>query len=356
MSAERPEPRWSDERIDALWRESAPRVLDAPRRRVQRSVALALAAVVLLGLVAVGLRQRRASAPHLLEGASAQGPGVVALTDESLVSLDLGATVDVQHAQTDDVQVRVSQGRAHFAVTRNAQRLFHVLVGDVEVRVVGTRFFVEQGPRVQVDVEEGIVEVREGGRVHRLTAGEHWRQPAPSEAPPPEVPEEAPAHVDAPLEEPPAPHVAPARPPPPRPAMPAPKAPTPVPLPPDANELFRAAIEARRGAPAEAAAAWTRFLAAAPHDARAGLAAFELGRLEMDVTHDDAHALSALERALALSPQGAFAEDALARVVRLHAARGDAEACRAARETYARRYPQGSHLSTLSQVCEHGAP
>jgi TolA-binding protein len=134
---------------------------------------------------------------------------------------------------------------------------------------------------------------------------------------------------------------------------PAPVAPPPAVEPaPDADAVFNDALEARRaGRTREATAAWERFLYAYPRDGRAGLAAFELGRLEMDLNGHPAAALGALERALATAPQASFAEDALARIVQLHHAASDHAACQASRQRYLERYPAGTHAATLSTLC-----
>jgi TolA-binding protein len=123
-------------------------------------------------------------------------------------------------------------------------------------------------------------------------------------------------------------------------------------MPPTRDELFGAALEARRSGRADdARTAWSNFLARASDDPRAGLAAFELGRIAMDVDHQDTLALSYLERALAAAPASAFAEDALARVVRLNAKHGSPAACRQARDRYAAQFPHGTYAASLGSLC-----
>jgi TolA-binding protein len=119
-----------------------------------------------------------------------------------------------------------------------------------------------------------------------------------------------------------------------------------------ADLLFARALEARRGTdPLEAESTLQAFLARYPKDRRAGVAAFELGRLRMDVSHDNAGALSALSRALTLSPRAAFAEDALARIVQVHHASGDRRACAEGKAAYMKRYPAGAYAASLAPLC-----
>ncbi len=376
-ATDKPTPPLSDERIEQLWQASAPRILRKPRQaRAQRLMALAAGVVI---MVAAGLvLSSRSSAPvtQLAEGQEALGPAVVSLGDHSTVALEAKAQVQVELEQPAEVRLALNGGRARFAVTKNRARNFHVLARGVDVRVVGTKFVVEDlGDGVLVSVEEGVVEVRAGTELRRLTAGQSWRASAEPNSehasratPPPAPPPEPLAGLD--LSEPEVDEVLPAA----RETRPA-KPPRPVrhqraqaaspsaiepPLAPaaqtgpTAEELFRAGLDARRaGRAGEARAAWQTFLSAFPNDARAGLASFELGRIEMDVNHDLTAALAALNRALRVAPSAAFAEDALARVVQLHDQRRDATACKVAKDQYLSRYPAGTYAASLASLCGH---
>jgi TolA-binding protein len=85
-----------------------------------------------------------------------------------------------------DEIVRLEAGRVAFAVARlsGAQR-FRVVTRDGEVEVRGTRFEAEarDGALWAVAVSEGSVEVRVGGVVLRLQAGDEWQRQRPSSAP-----------------------------------------------------------------------------------------------------------------------------------------------------------------------------
>ena len=97
--------------------------------------------------------------------------------------------------------------------------------------------------------------------------------------------------------------------------------------------------------------AYQTFLSTYPRDGRAGLAAFELGRLRMDRLGDPAGALKALERAMALAPGSGFREDALARIVNASSSLGQLSRCSSAREQYLREYPNGVHRLRVSKAC-----
>jgi len=71
------------------------------------------------------------------------------------------------------------KGEAFFSVAHDTSRPFFVTVGDVQVRVVGTKFDVKRGvDAVHIGVAEGVVEVRRPDGAakeqepQRLTAGQ----------------------------------------------------------------------------------------------------------------------------------------------------------------------------------------
>jgi hypothetical protein len=71
----------------------------------------------------------------------------------------------------------------------------------------------------------------------------------------------------------------------------------------------------------------------------------------MDSLADASGAIAALERALKLDAQRAFAEDALARLVLAHDALRDRAACSRARARYLARYPEGVHAKHVAARC-----
>jgi TolA-binding protein len=224
-----------------------------------------------------------------------------------------------------------------------------VVADGVEVRVVGTRFSVSterdsDGARVEVRVERGVVEVRGAGpdaEAVQVEAGRSWSQVTRTGALP-----EAPAA--APVE--PEPAAAPAPPP---SRAPAPARVAREARPGDARELFEQARGLWRAGRMRAAAdSYQALLRDYPRDARAGLAALELGRLRMDRLGDLPGAVEAFERAVALAPGAELREDALARLAGASAGAGDRAGCTRARDRYLADYPTGVHRRTVAALCD----
>jgi len=261
----------------------------------------------------------------------------VQLRDGSEVALAPRAQMRVRSNRPKVVEPELQGGQARFDVRHDTTRRFAIRIGEAEVRVLGTRFDLERQERadstfVRVSVQEGVVEVERvehtSRQVARIHAGESWsatfeHKPAQAEEigtspqPKPSKPKRAAA------------------------------------APPSASELFGQASLARRaGRMREAAQSYAELLELHPRDARAGLSAFELGRLRMDALGDSAGAIEALERALTSGTSASFREDALARIVIATDALGRTQQCLRARERYEKQYPRGVHKSALSQRCK----
>jgi transmembrane sensor len=294
---------------------------------------VAVAAAALLAFVAFGRERVPAwSGTTLVAGGTS---AAVALEDGSEIVAAPGARLERTSTSADEVRVALRDGSATFEVARNPARTFVVEANDVEVRVVGTRFVVrrELGGVVEVRVERGAVDVVVRGEVHRLRAGQSRRVEPVVEATVDEPPTEA---VEVPAkrstrarrverterrEEP--------------------------------REAFDAARTARReGSTREAAALYERFLNDFPRDERAGLAAFELGRLRMDSLSDPRGAANAFGRALELAPRSPFAEDARARLVDAHGRAGDHASCERSRARYLALHPEGRHVEAMRRACD----
>jgi hypothetical protein len=101
-----------------------------------------------------------------------------------------------------------------------------------------------------------------------------------------------------------------------------------------------------------AAGLYEEVLARHATDPRAGLAALELGRIQMDHLANPGAAVVSLNRALKLAPRASFREDALARLAQAYARLGRDADCRRARDAYARAYAHGIHAATVSKLCE----
>ena len=270
----------------------------------------------------------------------------VTLGDGSSVTLGAQTEVQVQSGQASAISLQLARGELWCDVTHREGRKFKVVVGDVEVRVVGTRFSVKStphpSPRVQVSVTRGVVEVRSARRpgvVARVAAGQSWSQDAEESAPSTQTVPSNELAEPVKRDEPP----------------PLPVAPTPSASIPSGRELFEKAAESRRlGDAVGAARAYEELLRVHPGDARASLAAFELGRLRMDRLGDLTGAIAALERAVALNIGPSFREDALARLVSVYASQGNHAACQRARDRYLSSYPAGVHGAAVAKRC--GSP
>lgn len=120
----------------------------------------------------------------------------------------------------------------------------------------------------------------------------------------------------------------------------------------DARGLLEKGRVARReGNPQAAAQAYQQLLAQYPQDSRAGLAAFELGRLRMDRLGDLKGAIAALNQAVQLAPGANVREDAMARLVDAYHRAGNEDSCASARRAYLTAFPAGVHSATVRLRC-----
>jgi len=344
----------SEARVDRLWgRVSARLGVPMPGRGwVWATAAVCTAVAVIVVVRARGIDPgTQGTAASAWEGAQLETAAdalSVTLTDGSSLKVEPRSRVEVGDRTPSALKLVLARGRIACDVTHRPGRSFVVAAGGVEVRVVGTRFSVaneeaEGGARVEVRVERGTVEVRgagPGAEIVRVEAGHSWSQVTKTEALAGEgsAPE---AEVEAPVPRAAAPekaHVA-AR------ARPAAA---------DGRELFEQARgQWRAGRMAEAARTYQTLLETHPRDPRAGLAAFELGRLRMDRLGDMPGAVVALQQAVALAPGAELREDALARLVAASAAAHDRAGCARARTRYLTEYPTGVHHRTVSAAaCE----
>jgi transmembrane sensor len=344
----------SPARIARVWAGVSGRLDAAPsgrRRWLYRSAVIAALAGVtgFVGVRFVSEHQAR-SAWQQAALETASDTMAVALDDGSRLELAARTKVRVTGKDPASMALDLDRGRVDCDITHRPGRHFSVNAAGVQVRVKGTRFGVELTPgrdRVDVDVERGLVEVTwEGGSQRRdLAAGERWS----IELKHPERTHQADAAVAS--AQPSAPDAGEAE-----------SAPSSSPRPPSAQpthdampgarELLDLGNAARRaGDVAGAARAYEQLLSAHPTDGRAGLAAFELGRLRMDRLGDVQGAISALQKAVMMAPGAGFREDAMARLVQAYAAAGATERCRSAQSAYLKSYPGGVHASAVSRQC-----
>jgi ferric-dicitrate binding protein FerR (iron transport regulator) len=97
---------------------------------------------------------------------------VAALGPHSL-ALGAGSRLELRTATDDHVELVLQSGLAAFEVEKSGDgRPFVVRAGTARIQVIGTRFSVETGDELRVQVAEGTVEVLQGSQRWLLHAGE----------------------------------------------------------------------------------------------------------------------------------------------------------------------------------------
>jgi transmembrane sensor len=345
-------PRWSDARAQAVL--GGVRAA-ARRRRALRAAATVVAAAAVALLAVSGAR-------HATPGGRAAArvdPPAAAARDWTAARVGADGDLRLIEVSPSRVVVRVERGAARFEVRHAAARVFRVEAGDVAVQVLGTAFTVTRaGAGAEVAVERGRVRVFWSGQYADLDAGARGTFPraamassadagATAEEPSPVVAPEAPV----------APRAAPARPP--RAwvalaelgrydeayaALPAPGAAGARSV---ADLLLAADVARLSHHPAAAVDPLRRVLDDHRADPRAPLAAFTLGRLLLDDLGTPPDAARAFARARELDPDGALAEDAMAREVEAWSRAGEAERARALAAAYLARHPDGRRARSV---------
>ena len=290
------------------------------------------------------------------------------LSDGSRIRLAAGARLSQLESTNSSFAVLLSAGRVDFDVKKGGPRRWSIECGLATVEVVGTRFTVDRAPaRVVVEVNEGVVLVRGErvpDRVRKLTAGEVIEISAAlaeTDTPPPAENLATPSPLATP-------------------AVSASAAALQAPLAAQgawkdlarrgqykeayqalgaqgiarevtgssADDLLSLADVARlSGHPTDAVAPLRRVIGEHPGDARAGLAAFTLGRVELDGLGQPAGAAQSFATAIRLGLGGGLQEDARARLVEARARAGDIAGARAAAEEYDRLFPGGHHRAAV---------
>lgn len=332
-------PDWTPDRERAVWR-ALERSAERRRRRnrtlgVVSGVAVA-AAALLLWWPRPGEESVHVAQPALTVAVPLVAPEArVALSPEppplnfrdgTQVRLhDAASEVVIASAEPGEARVLLRRGGARFDVVPNPARRFVVDVGLVSVEVLGTEFdLVREGDRVQVDVVRGKVAVSWPGERRVLARGEHGVFP-------PEVLEDSPVSPEPPDS--PA-HTKPSK--------------------PDVESMLSAADAARRGGhPERALSILRRVLKQHPRDSRAPLAAFTIGRIELDRRQFKAAARQ-FARVRKMG-KNSLAEHALAREIEAWNAAGDPVKARARAEEYLRKHPKGPRTAQAERVLR-GAP
>ncbi|UJR82807.1 FecR domain-containing protein [Sandaracinus amylolyticus] len=345
--ARRAEPDWDELRERrVLTRVLAARGEGAARRRRARvGIAFGAGVAVAAALALVWLRPAAqpsrgdAIATVAVEGeAGTSRPARLSLRDGSEVFLASSADVRVESESEGAVRIAQLAGEARYVVSHRPERSFVVVLEDVEVRVRGTQFVVRRGELdVEVEVEEGRVEVARGDDASMLGAGEALRVRMRADEPVVE-PEVAPEPVIEAIEpEPETSSIERA----PRPARRE-----------SIEALLAQADEARRaGRLDDAARALRAATTAEPRDPRVATAFFTLGRVERARARDAA-AAEAFEAAFARAPHGALAEDALAEAAVSWSAAGRRERARVAAQRYLELHPSGLYAERVRHLAE----
>ena len=333
----------------------------APARRPRAwSIAAVCAVMALAGFL--WLHTRAAPSDEPVAGAVAEASTrgeVITLPDGSRIAFAPQSKATLLAVKPELVRLELERGGADFDVTHVDGRPFIVAAKGYEVQVLGTRFSVRLSPSLlEVKVARGKVRVVRTGdeaSTRVLDAGETWsielerasNEPAPRGTAPQETAPVASAPIAPVLSSEP-------------PAEPAPSAPSPGLAAPGAThsaadgpkELLARAERARAAhRSADEAAALNTLRLRYRSDPRAGLAAFELGRLRLDTLHDPAGAAESFADAISLAPDAPFREDAEARRIEALEAMGDRRRCIEARSAYLSRYPDGLHRPSVSAAC-----
>jgi transmembrane sensor len=367
-------PRLDDARLARQWSAVAKGLSDRPRRTRRSFYAFALApgALVLLALLALVVVRPWAatgSSPVVL----ARSTDALVLADGSRVTLSSGAELVLESATRERVHLLLAAGAIELDVTHVTGRPFVVSAGGHDVTVRGTAFAVKvdshDGARtLTVNVTRGRVDVTGPTGLHTLDAGQSWssRVETTSAMPPASGASSLASRDDAPsaatsaaasaaAADPGEPTTIASAAPPTEAAPSAANAANAANAPPveGPRELLARATEARTGGrPRDAAVALDTLRKRYRSDARAGLAAFELGRVRMDALNDPAGAAEAFADAIALSPTAPFREDAEARRVEALDALPDRARCERVRDAYLARYPAGLHARQIATRCK----
>jgi len=330
-------PDWTPEREHAVWR-----ALDrSQERRTRRNRTLAVmsgvavaAAALLLFLPRPGAEAVRVARPGFAiavpepRATVPAGPPALKFRDGTQVRLhDADAEVLIASAQPGESRVLLRRGGARFEVTPNPSRRFVVDVGLVTVEVLGTEFdLVRDEDRVHVEVVRGTVAVSWPGERRVLSEGERGVFPPLAAEQPPVPP----------------------------PAEPQDSQPRTKPSKLDVEAMLSAADAARRaGRPERALTILRRVLKEYPRDSRAPLAAFTMGRIELDRRQYKAAARQFAR--VGRMGSHSLAEHALAREIEAWDAAGKASKARGLAQEYLRKHPKGPRTAQAERVLR-GAP
>lgn len=296
------------------------------RRRRSRMAGAAGAVAMLAGLaIYLGMNRGASSESHAI----APTPTPRMVTPRAVATpLSADAVVYTSDDRRDAVAMRLERGAARFEVRHDPDQTFRVDAGPVLVEVLGTEFTIARDAhQATVSVIRGVVRAHWHGGSAILRAGESATfPPALTPEPPassrPPVRSTQPAPVDPPVQE-------------------------------TVDELLEAADRARLdGRTDDAVSLLERALARSLDPEREAVAAFALANVRSK-RGEYQLAAKTFARAHAADPDGALAEDALAREVEAWAHGHDAERAREAALRYQQRYSEGRR-SKMVRECIDG--
>jgi TolA-binding protein len=334
---------WNELRQAGVFRrlEKARNAAPIPPPRRAPLLLLASALAIFAGIML--WRARPASvavqAPSVVTGDRAAGESILRLADGSLARQSDHAHVELQATDEGRTDLLQTEGTVTYEVVHNPMRRFVVRVRDVSVSVLGTVFRVEVRPtEVAVHVERGQVEVAQLERRVRLNAGEGIvleTSPAVAAGGSSAEPADSAASGPPAIDSPPAPRAGDG----------APKVMSPVQL------LDRADRARARGELDDAAAALHELLRRYPNEARAALAEFMLGSVEM-TRGAPAEAVHAFRACVQRAPGGTLGEDALAELAKAQALSGDNAGASSTAHLYLAAYPRGVHRRAMQRLVD----
>jgi transmembrane sensor len=360
-------------RLQPIWRRIAQRRSRTPDKpRVARAAALVVALVAVV--IAFGLWRRRPPEQRLQVHFPVIPAEIIADTKPSLQDLGDGANVsvarntrlEVLRQSSTEMLMALRRGNAHFDIRPGGARAWVIECGGASVEVVGTQFTLDRNEqRLSVNVQRGRVLVRGEivpDTVQSLTAGQALTIPyAENRQVPPEssaLPQTVSEHSGTLAGR----------------------------VPPrqenadwrsaaqqkdwqrawqslgedgvsreasrsdDVSDLLALADVARlSGHPKQAVLPLRQVMSIHAGDARAAIAAFALGKIELDQLGAPVAAATAFERALSLKLPVSLGEDTLARLVEAYARAHDSARARAAAERYRAQFPNGHRTADVDR-------
>jgi len=314
-------------------------------------VAWSVAAALALALV-LDLGFRRIGSGTVSEGAwlesGEESAAQVRLAEGVTVALDARTRVHFVRIQRDAVRVDLERGGMKVEAPA-AKRSIVVDAAGYEIRAQQRVLVQRLAFAIEVRAERGDAEVvAPEGAVYSIREGETWKGALGEALAPAASSSAAAAASVATMATPPQPARTP-------PVAAAGPSVVPGVQPESARALFEEAQRARtEGRTTEAARLFDKLRSTYRQDPRAGLSAFELGRLRLEALGDARGAEDAFRDAVALAPGSPFREDAEARLVQALAREGDHAGCLAASQAYLAKYPHGAYRKAVIVYC--GSP